>query len=81
MGALLEARDAEASEGPADQPVARRIRRRAMLGATATAMLAVALFVGMKQYAMARTPRAPKPPEAGREALQAPAGTGTHNVQ
>jgi hypothetical protein len=81
MGALLESRDADASEQPADQPAAKRIRRRAMLGATATAMLAVTLFVGVKQYAMAKTPRAPKPPEAGREALRAPAAPTARDVQ
>jgi hypothetical protein len=72
IGALLDSRDIEPASADADQPAARRIRRRAMLGATATAILAVVLFVSMKQYAVARTPKAPKPPTATREALQAP---------
>jgi hypothetical protein len=78
MGALIDSRDASGAEEPSDRPIGRRIRRRAMLGATATAILGVTLFVGMKQYAMAKTPKAPTPPQAGREALQAPAA---HNVQ
>jgi hypothetical protein len=41
-----------------------------MIGATAAGVLAVMLFVGMRQYANAKTPKPPTPPQAGREALQ-----------
>jgi hypothetical protein len=70
IAALVEARETEPSARETDRPVARRIRRRAMMGATAAAVLALALFVGMRQYAIANTPKPPTPPQAGKEALQ-----------
>jgi serine/threonine protein kinase len=71
IAALIDARE---TAGPgaveADRSVAQRVRRRAMIGATATGVLSLVLFVGMRQYANANTPKPPTPPQAGREALQ-----------
>lgn len=69
LGALLDAREGEAYEDT-DKGAARRIRRRATLGATATVVLALAVFVGLRQYANQKTPRPPVPPQATPAALQ-----------
>lgn len=69
LGALIEARDTDASE-PVEKASADRIKRRALMGAGATALLGLALFLGLKQYASARTPKAPVAPQATPAAMQ-----------
>lgn len=74
LGAAIDARDADLSQPP-DRAKGNRIKRRAVLGAGATALLGVALFLGLKQYAHARTPKPPVPPQAAPAAMQpAPRG-------
>jgi hypothetical protein len=68
MGGLIEAHEGEAVEPP-ERGVGKRIRRRALLGAGATAALGVAVFVAVKQYAGERAPRPPVPPQAAPAAL------------
>lgn len=69
LGALLDARDGEVREDT-DKEMARRIRRRATLGAGATVILALAVFIGLRNYANQKTPRPPVPPQATPAALQ-----------
>lgn len=69
MGALIEAREGEPGE-PLQQGVGKRIRRRALVGAGATALLGVAMFVGVKQYASVSAPQPPVPPPAPPAALR-----------
>lgn len=69
LGALIDARDTDAGD-VAEKGSADRIKRRALLGAGATAVLGVALFFGLKQYASARTPKPPVAPQATPAAMQ-----------
>jgi hypothetical protein len=69
LGSLIESRDSEAA--PPDRGKGEGIRRRALMGAGATAVVGVALFLGLKQYASAKTPAPPMPPQAAPAALQA----------
>jgi serine/threonine protein kinase len=66
LGAIVDARET----GGADGAAGLRIRRRAVLGAAAAALLGVALFLGLKQYATANSPKPPTPPQAAPEALR-----------
>jgi hypothetical protein len=75
LGALIESRETEPAVASSDRAATRAIRRRAVMGAGATAMLAIALFLGLKQYANARTPKPPIPPQAAPAALK-PATSG-----
>ncbi len=74
LGALLESRDAAgAANGTvdeADRVEARALRRRAVVGAGATALVGLIAFVGLRQYANARAPKPPVPPRAAPAALQ-----------
>jgi hypothetical protein len=70
LGAMIESRDPE-TLAPSDHATARAIRQRAVMGAGATAVVAIALFLGLKQYATARTPKPPAPPQAAPAALRA----------
>jgi tRNA A-37 threonylcarbamoyl transferase component Bud32 len=70
MGALLDAREAEPALAEEDRAAGRRVRRRALIGAVSAALLGVALFVGLKQYANSQTPQRPVPPQASPAALQ-----------
>jgi serine/threonine protein kinase len=69
LGAMIELREAEAP-APSDRAAARAIRHRAVMSAGATALLGIAIFLGLKQYANARTPKAPTPPQATPAALK-----------
>lgn len=69
LGAAIEARDAEPGE-PAERKSADRIKRRALVGAGATALIGIALFLGLRQFASARTPKPPVAPQAAPAALQ-----------
>jgi hypothetical protein len=69
LGGLIESRETEPAV-PSDRAATRAIRRRAVMGAGATALLAIALFLGLKQYANARTPKPPIPPQAAPAALK-----------
>jgi len=75
LGAMIESREPE-TLAPSDGAAARGIRQRAVMGAGATALVAIAIFLGLKQYANARTPKPPTPPQAAPAALKAtpPAG-------
>jgi serine/threonine protein kinase len=76
LGAMIESREPE-MRAPSDGAAARAIRQRAVMGAGATALIALAIFLGLKQYANARTPKPPTPPQAAPAALKAappPAG-------
>jgi hypothetical protein len=70
MGALLDARENEPAVSDEDVAEGRRVRRRALLGALSAAVLGVALFVGLKEYANSQTPQRPVPPQASPAALQ-----------
>lgn len=72
LGAAIDAREADAIQ-PSQQIAADKIKRRAMMGAGATALVGIALFFGLKQYASARTPKTPVAPQAAPAALQPPA--------
>jgi hypothetical protein len=82
LGALIEARESglmTVGGEESDQIEAKAVRRRALLGAGATALLGMMLFFGLRQYANARTPKAPVPPQASPAALQpASATSGGH---
>jgi Protein kinase domain len=73
LGALIESRESEPAVVESDAVEAKRIRRRALWGAAATALLALALFAGFKEYASAKTPKPPVPPPASPAAMQPPA--------
>lgn len=73
LGALVDSREPEPLDPDAifsDRAEARVLRQRAVLGAGATALIAIALFFGLRQYANARTPKPPTPPQAPAAALQ-----------
>jgi serine/threonine protein kinase len=72
LNALTDAKDPTASDTADDSDLKEttRIRRRALVGAAATAGLAIALFAGLRIYASRTTPAAPVPPEATPAALQ-----------
>jgi hypothetical protein len=72
MGALLDARENEPALSDEDVAEGRRVRRRALIGAVSAAVLGVALFVGLKQYANSQAPQRPVPPHAAPAALQPP---------
>lgn len=78
LGAMIDSREPETLT-PSDHAAARAIRQRAVMGAGATAVVAIAIFLGLKQYANARTPKPPAPPQAPPAALKAspPAGAAT----
>jgi hypothetical protein len=83
LGALIEARESGpvvAGVEEADKIEAKAVRRRAVLGAGATAVLGMMLFFGLRQYANARTPKAPVPPQASPAALQ-PAASSADGVK
>jgi serine/threonine protein kinase len=69
LGAIVDARETGTGE-QADGLQGLSIRRRAVLGAGATALLGIAMFLGLKQYAGAKTPKPPIPPQAAPEALR-----------
>ena len=71
LGAMIDPREPE-TLGPSDHAAARAIRQRAVMGAGATALVAIGIFLGLKQYANARTPKAPTPPQAAPAAMKAP---------
>src|SRR2546430_1449587 len=62
LSAIVDARETDASEQP-DGFQGLTIRRRAVLGESATALVGIALFLGLKQYAAAKTPKPPIPPQ------------------
>jgi hypothetical protein len=70
MGALLDARENEPALSDEDTTEGRRVRRRALVGALSAAVLGVALFVGLKEYANSQAPQRPVPPQASPAALQ-----------
>jgi serine/threonine protein kinase len=71
LGALIESRDTETPEPtPSDRVQGRTIRRRALAGAGAVALIGVAVFFGVRQYAAASTPRPPVPPQAPPAAMK-----------
>jgi len=70
MGALLDSRDSEPAVEREDRAEGRRIRRRALLGAGAAAVLGVALFFGLRQYGINQTPRGPVAPTASPAAME-----------
>ena len=70
IGALLDARESEPAVEREDRSEGRRIRRRALLGAGATAALALAAFLGLRQYANHQAPQRPEPPRAPPAAMQ-----------
>jgi hypothetical protein len=74
MGALLDARESEPALAEEDRAEGRRVRRRALIGALSAAVLGVALFFGLRQYANSQTPQRPVPPQASPAALQPPQG-------
>jgi serine/threonine protein kinase len=63
LGALLDSRGTEAGE-IAETRLADRTKRRALLGAGATAVLGIALFFALREYATAHTPKPPTAPQA-----------------
>src|SRR5258706_34784 len=69
LGAMIESRETETAV-PSDRAAARAIRHRAVMGAGATALVGIAIFLGLKQYANARTPKPPTPPQATPAALK-----------
>jgi serine/threonine protein kinase len=69
LGAAIEARDAEPPD-PTERKSTDRIKRRALIGAGATALIGIALFLGLKQFASAHTPKPPVAPQASPAALQ-----------
>jgi serine/threonine protein kinase len=69
LSAIVDARETGSGE-QADGLQGLTIRRRAVLGAGATALVGIALFLGLKQYAAAKTPKPPIPPQAAPEALR-----------
>jgi hypothetical protein len=71
LGAMIDSREPETLVPP-DYRAARAIRQRAVMGAGATALVAIAIFLGLKQYANARTPKPPAPPQAAPAALKPP---------
>jgi hypothetical protein len=73
LGALIESRDSEPAVVESDAMEGKRIRRRALWGAAATALLALALFAGFKEYANLKAPKPPIPPQASPAAMQPPA--------
>jgi hypothetical protein len=76
LGAMIESRETETLAAPSDRAAARAIRHRAVMGAGATALVAMAIFLGLKQYANARTPKPPTPPQANPAALKATPNAG-----
>jgi hypothetical protein len=70
IGALLDVRESEPGVEREDRTEGRRIRRRALAGAAATAALGIAVFVGMRQYAKQQSPQRPEPPRAPPSAMQ-----------
>ena len=77
LSALTETKDNTISDPnhASDDKEATRLRRRALLGAAATATLAIALFAALKIYASRNTPAVPMPPEATPAALKPPTYT------
>jgi hypothetical protein len=74
LGALLDVRDSEPAVEAEDRTEGRRIRRRALIGAGAAAVLGVALFAGLRQYANEQMPQRPVPPQAPPAAMHPAAG-------
>jgi hypothetical protein len=70
MGALLDSRDSEPAVAGEDRAEVRQIRRRALLGAGAAAVLGVAMFFGLRAYGIKQTPQAPVAPTASPAAMQ-----------
>jgi hypothetical protein len=70
MGALLDSRDSEPAVEREDRAEGRRIRRRALTGAGAAAVLGVGLFFGLREYGIRQTPQAPVAPTASPAAMQ-----------
>jgi hypothetical protein len=70
MGALLDSRDSEPAVAQEDQSEGRRIRRRALLGAGAAAVLGVVLFFGLRHYGISQTPQGPVAPTASPAAME-----------
>jgi serine/threonine protein kinase len=68
LSAIVDVRETGAGEQDGLQGLT--IRRRAVLGAGATAIVGIALFLGLKHYAAAKTPKPPIPPQAAPEALR-----------
>jgi serine/threonine protein kinase len=69
MGALIESR--ETVEAP-ERGQGRSIRKRSLVGAGATAVVAVGLFFALRHYGNVHTPKPPAPPEAAPAAMKAP---------
>src|SRR5207253_1320962 len=70
MGALLDARDSGPAVEGEDRTEGRRIRRRALFGAGAAALLGIGLFAGLRQYGIDHTPQRPVAPQASPAALE-----------
>ena len=68
IGALIESR--ETGETP-ERGQGRSIRKRSLVGAGATAVVAVGLFFALRHYGEVRTPKPPAPPEAAPAAMKA----------
>ena len=80
LGALIEARESgpvAVGEEESDRIEAKAVRRRALLGAGATALLGMALFFGLRQYGSAHTPKPPVAPQASPAAMQPAASSST----
>lgn len=69
IGALIESR--ETGETP-ERGRGRSIRKRSLVGAAATAVVAVGLFFALRHYGNVHTPKPPTPPEAAPAAMKAP---------
>jgi serine/threonine protein kinase len=71
IGALIESRETGES---LERGQGRAIRKRSLVGAGMTAVVAVGLFMALRHYGDARTPKPPTPPEAAPAAMKTPTG-------